>query len=98
MGSSSPLFKPASRFGGDDYLLEDRGDAEGVLLRAEDGRAAEDIGRKPYRWLLHDGLQWRLRDGAVIGEVLESREDVIDVRCVGFTGGNSSAVCKSSGG
>jgi hypothetical protein len=78
-----PRFYTA-RFGGDDYLLEDRGDREGVVWRGPDGQPHPDVGRRPYRWLVHDGKQWAMRDGSLAAEVNLLVSDVIDARCFGI--------------
>jgi hypothetical protein len=78
-----PRFYTA-RFGGDDYMLEDRGDREGVVWRGPDGQPHADVGQRPYRWLVHDGKQWAMRDGSLAAEVNLLATDVIDARCFGI--------------
>lgn len=74
----------STQFAGDEQLLVDKGDSEGVLIRREDGTPHPVSGKDPYYWLFDGTRQWERRSNSIRAEVQLTEPFMVDIRSVGF--------------
>lgn len=68
-----------AKFAGDDYLLEDRGSADGSHGTLSDGKP--DM--SPMWYLMKEGNQWEKREDNIGAVLQKTQTDVVDIRGLG---------------